>query len=174
MLDPNKISPQRFLFRDAKSEPTGTIKMIEAIHWRFFVTILLPHDGPMSDRRAKAIWGSFRGRLAKELGVSQKRLLSVVALEYGPGGSNPHLHALISGQMGPAQPAIIMEVMRAIGAPMGLPDVLPSEYERHRSAASYICKELNRPFARGNSASGYWPIASDSVFKALKRHPNRR
>lgn len=154
-------------------ESKGTIWMIGQVKWDFFVTIPLPHRVGIAAEKALRIWGGFRGDLCSRLEIDSWRLLWAAALEFGPSGKNPHLHALISGPLRGIDPQLFTQICEEIGKRMNLPRIVASRYDSRRDAASYICKEANRSSARGTS-DGRWPMISDSTQRALRRHPDRR
>lgn len=158
----------------SKLRPEGTIWLLESVKWAYFSTILLPHRS-MNDRGAEKIWNGFRGRLAKTLGIQPSKLLWAVAFERGRSGDNPHLHVLISGRFWKITTSErFISIMDQIGCAMELPGVKTQVFDRRRNAAAYICKELSQPIPIQILQSDRWPMISDGVVAALRRHPNRR
>lgn len=158
----------------SRGEPIGTEYILSQIHWQFFVTIGLSGAKRMPLHRAVKIWNGFRGRLAKALKSEPKRMMWAVTLEWGKSKQNPHLHALISGLPRDASPTSTIEAMASIGHDMELRDVHAEAYVRGLNAAAYLLKELNSHSGLLRPDNDCWPMISGSIWRALRRHPNRR
>lgn len=157
-----------------KTGSSGTEHILSQIHWQYLVTIGLHDKKGMSPPRAKDIWAGFRGRLARMTRTSPKRLMWAVVLELGKSAQNPHLHALISGLPRATPSESIIQTMVAIGQKMMTPDVVAKAYAPGLSAVAYIHKELEPQNGVLRSDHDCWPMISDSVWRALQRHPNKR
>lgn len=133
----------------------------ELINWQYFATIPLSRGSSVLPR-SKSIWNGFRGRFAKKLGASPKRLMWIAVLELGRFGANPHIHAIFGGLPQTVSADDAARAMLSASSAMGLSSPKSEVYDDRRNAIAYMLKEQK-------DDEGRWLIFSDNLRDAIRR-----
>jgi len=148
-----------------RNAPEGMIYVLRKIYWDFFITVPLPHQRGM-ETRANHIWHAFRGKLAEHFDVRRDRMIWVCTLEYGPSGTNPHLHALISGEPRNVTLEKFTNACIECARRMKIPKKVDVQiYDEERDVIPYIFKERLNP-----SDGTCWPILSPNCWPVIRRN----